>query len=696
MMNKKIYWALCFLLMALSLIIPSNSAKAVVDTYYISPTGSDSGAGTETSPWLTIQKALSVMDAGDTLYARGGTYNNQYGITLSNKTGTSTAPITIAAYPGETPIFSDVWPSSVLHTFMEIRNSSWVVLDGLTIQNYSKNGLWIGNDTAGQTNHNITVQNCTIQNIGTSTAQHHGIYLSADNYDTTIQNNKISNVTSAGIHMFHVPGGNNFKIYNNVISNNREGIIVDDAHNNTDIINNTFYNNTRNIDISNYNGNTITNTRIYNNISYNNVSGQIGLWVWSGNTGQVTEDNNLWYDTTKSTPINWGGTVSTPVYMSVADLRAATTNADHSIQVDPLFVNTGTDPLKLQSNSQAIDSGTSVGAPNEDILHIQRPSGAGYDMGAYEYPAGTSTGGVNRALNKTHTTNGTLTGTTLVSYATDGDHSNTANYTSYDAKTGGVYIQIDLGASYNLNKVNLWHYYGDTRAYHDVIVQLSNDSTFATKTTVFNNDTDNSSSQGTGTDAEYTETSAGKTITFPAVNARYVRLWTNGNTLNGFNNYVEVEVWDTPNRALNKTHTSNGTLTGTTLVSYATDGDHSNTANYTSYDAKTGGVYIQFDLGASYNLREVNLWHYYGDTRAYHDVIVQLSNDSTFATKTTVFNNDTNNSASQGTGTDAEYTETSAGKSITFPAVNARYVRLWTNGNTVNGFNNYVEVEAFE
>ena len=60
--------------------------------------------------------------------------------------------------------------------------------------------------------------------------------------------------------------------------------------------------------------------------------------------------------------------------------------------------------------------------------------------------------------------------------------------------------------------MNLWHFFADGRKYHDVIVALSNDSTFGTKTVVFNNDTDNSAGLGAGSDAEYTETSAGNTI----------------------------------------------------------------------------------------------------------------------------------------------------------------------------------------
>ncbi|WP_158289251.1 OmpL47-type beta-barrel domain-containing protein [Paenibacillus flagellatus] len=383
----KMYWAFGFVLVALCFLIPAVSAQAA--TYYIAPTGSDTtGDGSISSPWLTINKAQTYLAAGDTLYARGGTYHNQWGIAISNKAGTSTAPVTIAAYPGETPVFSDVRPSAVLHTFMEVRNSSWVVIDGLHIQNYSKNGFWIGNDTAvpGGKNHHITIRNCKIQNIGTSTSLHHGIYLSADNYDTTISNNIIDNVTAAGIHMFHTPGGSHFKIYNNILSNSREGIIVDEAHNNTEIFNNTFYNNTRNVDVSNYEGHPTLHVSIYNNVSYNSIPGQIGLWVWPGNVGNVIEDNNLWYDTTKSTPINWGGAPNgTPVYRSVADLRAATNNAEHSIQADPLFVNRGANPLQLQSGSPAIDTGTSAGAPSDDYLSNQRPVGAGYDLGAYEF-----------------------------------------------------------------------------------------------------------------------------------------------------------------------------------------------------------------------------------------------------------------------------------------------------------------------
>lgn len=135
--------------------------------------------------------------------------------------------------------------------------------------------------------------------------------------------------------------------------------------------------------------------------------------------------------------------------------------------------------------------------------------------------------------------------------------------------------------------------------------------------------------------------------------------------------------------------------TGSTLTSagFITDGDK-NTNNYAGQDLGVHSIVI--DLGQNYNLRQINLWHYFGDGRTYHDVIVQLSTVSNFSTQTTVFNNDTNNSAGQGTGTNAEYAETSAGKVITFTPVTARYVRLWINGSTANAYNHYVEVEIYQ
>jgi hypothetical protein len=63
---------------------------------------------------------------------------------------------------------------------------------------------------------------------------------------------------------------------------------------------------------------------------------------------------------------------------------------------------------------------------------------------------------------------------------------------------------------------------------------------------VFNNDLDNSAGLGVGKDLHYIETNEGKLIDAKGVKARYVRLYSNGNSGNDLNHYIEVEVYGKP------------------------------------------------------------------------------------------------------------------------------------------------------
>lgn len=112
------------------------------------------------------------------------------------------------------------------------------------------------------------------------------------------------------------------------------------------------------------------------------------------------------------------------------------------------------------------------------------------------------------------------------------------------AGRGPQWILFDLGENQVLSGVRIWHYFADARTYHDVVVQLSTASDFSSAvTTVFNNDADNSSGLGPGTDAEYAESAGGKSVLFDPVSARYLRFWVNGSDVNEWNHYSEVEVY---------------------------------------------------------------------------------------------------------------------------------------------------------
>jgi len=109
------------------------------------------------------------------------------------------------------------------------------------------------------------------------------------------------------------------------------------------------------------------------------------------------------------------------------------------------------------------------------------------------------------------------------------------------------YITIDLGAPYNIYAIVIWHYHKQARVYKDVVVQVADDPDFITNVrTVFNNDNDNSSGLGVGSDMNYVETAEGKLIDAKGVVARFVRCYSNGNTSNDLNNYIEVEAYGLP------------------------------------------------------------------------------------------------------------------------------------------------------
>ena len=112
---------------------------------------------------------------------------------------------------------------------------------------------------------------------------------------------------------------------------------------------------------------------------------------------------------------------------------------------------------------------------------------------------------------------------------------------------GKQWVQVDLGASYALHAILLWHYHSQARVYRDVIVQVSDDKDFLKGvTTIFNNDHDNTSGLGIGKDKEYIEVAEARLFDPKGVKGRYVRLYSNGNTTNDLNHYVEVEVFGTP------------------------------------------------------------------------------------------------------------------------------------------------------
>jgi hypothetical protein len=215
-----------------------------------------------------------------------------------------------------------------------------------------------------------------------------------------------------------------------------------------------------------------------------------------------------------------------------------------------------------------------VGTPQPTrVTHLERPLGKARPP--FYAPVGTK----NVALGKpvTSTDEYPIIGT--LEMVTDGDKE-AADGSYVELGPLVQHITIDLGAEYDIYAVLLWHYHKQARVYFDVVIQVADDPDFITNvralfnndidnsaglgvgkdmhyvaddpdfitnvSTLFNNDIDNSAGLGVGKDMHYVETNEGRLIDARSARGRYVRLYSNGNSSNELNHYIEVEVFGKP------------------------------------------------------------------------------------------------------------------------------------------------------
>ena len=434
------------------LVITVISQRVEGTNYYVSGTGKDSNNGlTSSSPFLTIQKASNLTNPGDTVFVMDGTYKNIYSdVVTINRSGSADKSIVYAAYPGHHPVLQfngwqgfNVYGSAyiVIRGFEIIGNNA--NMDSITAYGQRTNGnnpLTSGNGISMQPNgtkypHHILISTNSIHDCG-------GGGIGTQNADyVTIEDNVVYNTSwyscydNSGISVGWCSNFDqdttNYKIIirRNLCYNNKneipaiqgggitdgEGIIVDIQDgsagnvpaytgrmliennicfnnggdgitlfktNHVDVINNTCYLNdrSRSINRGQIAPNQGNNTRIFNNILYS-LAGKAINMNCCPNVNLSIDYNIYW--TSSGSPS--------------ASLIKVT--GPHDQKADPMFELPSTNPdladFRLQSGSPAIGSGTSLLAPDIDFEGNTRPSGSGFDIGAYQYVNTTSAASPN-------------------------------------------------------------------------------------------------------------------------------------------------------------------------------------------------------------------------------------------------------------------------------------------------------------
>jgi len=118
-------------------------------------------------------------------------------------------------------------------------------------------------------------------------------------------------------------------------------------------------------------------------------------------------------------------------------------------------------------------------------------------------------------------------------------------------------------------------------------------------------------------------------------------------------------------------------------------------------DLGVGPRWAQVDLGRMREIHAVAIWHFYKNATIYNDVIVQVADDEACARNVrTLFNNDHDNSAGMGKGTDtAFYTrwwgELVSGRDAEGTPVRGRYVRVHTAAGVGGESVRFVEIDVY-
>lgn len=111
-------------------------------SYYVATSGNDSNNGSIGSPLKTLEKAVTLVQPGDYIYLRGGTYNMTVPSLVidRSKSGSSSAMIRVHAYGSETPVlrFDGKENSSSRGIVQDAAYWHW---KGITIERAGDNGM---------------------------------------------------------------------------------------------------------------------------------------------------------------------------------------------------------------------------------------------------------------------------------------------------------------------------------------------------------------------------------------------------------------------------------------------------------------------------------------------------------------------------------------------------------------------------
>jgi len=352
-------------------------------------------------PWATLAHAMRQAQPGDTIYVRGGTYDEgeiwiSSGFGMGGRNGKF---VTIIAYPGEEPIFNNPSRSMMIGT-------QYVRIEGL---HFHQKRISVGYEGNKMSEHIEIINNCfeggynphiyfmcnkgLIQGNTFTNSGSYCLYIMHGD-SNIIRDNYCTGMGMYGIHVYdenkyQYVGENNPSITNLIIENNyisgsqtRAGIIISAGESSSKgieidgvTIRNNVITNNAGAGIAMYYYGSIRNVDVFNNVIYGNDR---GIHISADNIKDIRIKNNIFAFNRQSqieaSHVN-NLVVTHNLYWQPAAVGSGAVDS-YAVYGDPLFVNANGNDFHIREGSPAINAGVDVGLPY---------NGVAPDIGAFEY-----------------------------------------------------------------------------------------------------------------------------------------------------------------------------------------------------------------------------------------------------------------------------------------------------------------------
>jgi hypothetical protein len=450
----------------------ASAQLASAAEYFVSTAGNNAWPGTAEMPWATLQHAADQVGDGDRVVVRPGDYTGFY----LDASGTAAAPIEFFAEPGARVTQRNATTPDGIN----LEGASHVVIDGFAVTGMPRAGVRtvLGEFVTIRNVHAYDndrwgiftgfVDDLLIENNETSgSAIEHGIYVSNSGDRPVLRGNKSWGNRGSGIHM------------NGDVSQGGDGIISNALVAGNWIFGNAAFNGSSYGGGSGINMDGVQDSRIENNLLYDNHASGMSLYSidgaegstgnlvinntihqpaqsrWAVNIRDGSTDNtvrnnillsdhsyrgaiSVWDDSLEGFTSDYNALISRfttddgDSVQTLAQWQAATGNDSHSMAATAgsLFVDAAAFDYRLKPGAPAIDAGSALEAPGFDFFGAVRPQGEGVDLGAIEFAAATpladadfdSSGAVDAAdLDIWHAGFGTATGAQRADGDANGD-----------------------------------------------------------------------------------------------------------------------------------------------------------------------------------------------------------------------------------------------------------------------------------